>query len=67
MDLENYIIEQFGVTEEDQQGVKNHIAKWRQDSSNQLIHKNPTYHMLSYMKQIEKDTNRYRNLGNVSR
>ena len=30
MNLENYIIEQFGVTEEDQQGVKNHITKWRE-------------------------------------
>ena len=67
MNLFNHIVEEYGVPEEDQKELKNQLQKWRDESEEYLYQKNPPYLMQPYMKQIEKDTNRYMNLGNVSR
>ena len=63
MNLFNHIVEEYGVPEEDENHIKNQLDRWKVESEKQMYKKNPPYLLEPYIKQIERDTNRYNNLG----
>ena len=63
MKLYDYIVEEYGVLEEDKKDLQKGLKKWELSSIPQMYKKNPPYLMEPYMKQIERDTNRYKTLG----
>ncbi len=63
MNLFDFIVEEYGVPQEDETHIQNQLDKWRVDSEKQMDKKFPPYPLEPYMKQIERDTNRYKNLG----
>ena len=63
MKLYDYIVEEYGVLVEDQKEMKTDLERWRKESEKQMYKKNPPYLLEPYMKQIERDTNRYKNMG----
>ena len=63
MNLFDYIVEEYGVLVEDQKEMKTDLERWRKESEKQMYKKNPPYLLEPYMKQIERDTNRYKNMG----
>ena len=63
MNLFDFIVEEYGVPQEDEKHIQNQLDKWRVESEKQMYKKNPPYLLEPYMKQIERDTNRYNNLG----
>ena len=63
MKLYDYLVERFCIPEEDQKEMKTDLERWRKESEKQLYKKNPPYLLEPYMKQIERDTNRYKTKG----
>ena len=63
MKLYDYIVEEYGVSEEDKKNIQNQLDRWRVESEKQMYKKNPPYLLEPYMKQIERDTNRYKTMG----
>ena len=63
MKLFDYIVEEYGVLEEDQKDLQKGLKKWELSSVGQMYKRNPPYLMEPFMKQIERDTNRYKNMG----
>ena len=62
MKLFDYIVEEYGVLEEDKKDLQNGLKKWELSSVGMKYKKNPPY-LMDYMKQIERDTNRYKTMG----
>ena len=63
MNLFDFIVEEYGVPEEDHKLIQNQLDRWKVESEKQMYKKFPPYLLEPYMKQIERDTNRYNNLG----
>ena len=63
MKLFDYIVEEYGVLEEDQKDLQDNLKKWKVSSIGKMYKKNPPYLLEPYMKQIERDTNRYKTMG----
>ena len=63
MKLFDYIVEEYGVLEEDQKDLQKGLKKWELSSVGQMYKRNPPYLLEPFMKQIERDTNRYKNMG----
>ena len=63
MKLYDYIVEEYGVLEEDKKDLQNGLKKWELSSVGMKYKKNPPYLMEPFMKQIERDMNRYKNMG----
>lgn len=63
MKLYDYLVERFCIPEEDKKDLQKGLKKWELSSVGQMYKKNPPYLMEPFMKQIERDTNRYKNMG----
>ena len=63
MKLYDYMVERFCIQEEDRKEMKTYLERSRNEGENQFYKKNPPYLLEPFMKQIERDTNRYKNMG----
>ena len=63
MKLYDYMVERFCIQEEDQKDLQDNLKKWKVSSIGKMYKKNPPYLLEPYMKQIERDTNRYKTMG----
>ena len=63
MKLYDYLVERFCIPEEDKKDLQKGLKKWELSSVGQMYKKNPPYLMEPFMKQIERDMNRYKNMG----
>ena len=63
MKLYDYLCERFCIQEEDKKDLQKGLKKWELSSVQQMYKKNPPYLMEPFMKQIERDMNRYKNMG----
>ena len=63
MKLYDYMCERFCIPEEDRKEMKTHLERSRNEGENQMYKKNPPYLLEPFMKQIERDTNRYKTMG----
>ena len=63
MNLFDYIVEEYGVLEEDQKDLQDNLKKWKVSSIGKMYEKDPPYIMEPYMTQIKRMNDRYKNMG----
>ena len=63
MKLFDYIVEEYGVLEEDQKDLQDNLKKWKVSSIGKMYEKDPPYIMEPYMTQIKRMNDRYKNMG----
>ena len=63
MKLYDYMVERFCIQEEDRKEMKTYLERSRNEGEKQMYKKNPPYLLEPFMKQIERDTNRYKTMG----
>ena len=63
MKLFDYIVEEYGVLEEDQKDLQKELKKWKVSPIGKMYEKDPPYIMEPYMTQIKRMNDRYKNMG----
>ena len=63
MNLFDYIVEEYGVPEEDKKDLQKELKKYKVSPIGKMYEKDPPYIMEPYMTQIKRMNDRYKTMG----